>query len=858
MNQWQQARRELSVTQALLHLMSLYLEITLLNTRLSKDANDDRAQQLRFWFPHVNFSKLRILDLLRIPLQVLWLMFFRFQVAGVVAEPPRAASYQKQLFKKQSQITSWLSAKWRLVIKPFYEAKAVNIIRAFGDVTRYGWLNTALLRILFTILAALLVAFTVTLPLDAAGQAIMLLFFWVIAVWVRDVQRRGALLMMVVLSIVVSTRYLYWRVTSTINWDDAIDTLFSMVLLCAEVYAWLILVLGYVQTIWPLSRKVAALPTDTSIWPSVDIYIPSYNEPLYVVRPTVLAALAIDWPKDKLNVYLLDDGRRTEFAEFAASIGAGYIIRKDNSHAKAGNLNHALKVTQGDYIAIFDCDHIPTRSFLQLTMGWFAQEPKLALVQTPHHFFSQDPFEKNLSVFRSKPNEGELFYGLIQDGNDMWNSSFFCGSCAVLKRGPLEEVGGVATETVTEDAHTALKMHRLGYTSAYLNIPQAAGLATESLSAHIGQRIRWARGMAQIFRLDNPLFGKGLSFAQRICYSNAMLYFLNGLPRLIFILAPLAFLLLHSYIVFAPAIMIALYAAPHIVHSYMTSSRTQGKFRHSFWAEMYETVLAWYIMRPTLVALFAPRRGKFNVTAKGGFTPKAYFDWSVSTPYIVLVALCLFGFGFGVWRLITGPTEEYLTVILNLVWVIYNLIILGGAVAVAEEAKQVRVAHRVKVKQRSVAIITQSEHVYEAQLIDYSDRGIGLQVKDTQRIKLDDKIRVVMKDGTTDFAFNATIVSCRGTLVGALLQVNSVAEQQALLRATFSRADAWVGWRHDDYLDRPMTGFSEVVLIGLRGYRRLLLQITPKMEPVLRVLAKCCRFIRSLLPHVPGEKVSNV
>jgi cellulose synthase (UDP-forming) len=127
------------------------------------------------------------------------------------------------------------------------------------------------------------------------------------------------------------------------------------------------------------------------------------------------------------------------------------------------------------------------------------------MMQTPHHFFSPDPFERNLGRFRKTPNEGTLFYGLVQDGNDMWDATFFCGSCAVIRRGPLDEIGGIAVETVTEDAHTSLRLHRRGHTSAYMRIPQAAGLATESLSAHIGQRIRWARGMIQIFRLDNPL-----------------------------------------------------------------------------------------------------------------------------------------------------------------------------------------------------------------------------------------------------------------------------------------------------------------------------------------------------------------
>ncbi len=126
--------------------------------------------------------------------------------------------------------------------------------------------------------------------------------------------------------------------------------------------------------------------------------------------------------------------------------------------------------------------------------GGFLKDDKLALVQTPHHFFSPDPFERNLANFRDVPSEGNLFYGLVQDGNDMWDATFFCGSCAVLRRSALEEIGGVAVETVTEDAHTFLKLHRLGYRSAYLRQPVSAGLATESLSAHVGQRIRWARG----------------------------------------------------------------------------------------------------------------------------------------------------------------------------------------------------------------------------------------------------------------------------------------------------------------------------------------------------------------------------
>ena len=117
----------------------------------------------------------------------------------------------------------------------------------------------------------------------------------------------------------------------------------------------------------------------------------------------------------------------------------------------------------------------------------------------------------------------------------------------------VEEIGGIAVETVTEDAHTALKLHRLGYTTAYLAIPQAAGLATESLSGHIGQRIRWARGMTQIFRIDNPLTGKGLKIGQRLCYLNAMMHFFYGIPRLVFLTAPLSYLFFGAHVIEAAA-----------------------------------------------------------------------------------------------------------------------------------------------------------------------------------------------------------------------------------------------------------------------------------------------------------------
>mgnify|MGYP000358390293 FL=1 len=630
-------------------------------------------------------------------------------------------------------------------------------------------------------------------------------------------------------------------------------TVCGLILLIAETYAWVVLVLGYFQVVWPLNRQPVPLPEDMDLWPTVDIFVPTYNEDLNVVKNTVYASLGIDWPKDKISVWILDDGNREEFRQFARDVGVEYIARATHEHAKAGNINNALKYAKGEFVSIFDCDHVPTRSFLQMTMGWFLKDKKLAMMQTPHHFFSPDPFERNLGRFRKTPNEGTLFYGLLQDGNDMWDATFFCGSCAVIRREPLDAIGGIAVETVTEDAHTSLRLHRLGYTSAYMRLPQAAGLATESLSAHIGQRIRWARGMVQIFRLDNPLFGKGLKLPQRLCYLNAMFHFLSGVPRLIFLTAPLAFLLLHAYIIYAPALMIALFVLPHMIHASLTNSKIQGKYRHSFWSEIYETVLAWYIAPPTMVALFAPHKGTFNVTAKGGLVKEEYVDWVISRPYIFLVLLNLVGVAFGIWRYMYGPPDEHFTIWVSLVWVFYNLVILGGAVAVSVESKQVRRSHRVEIKMPG-AISREDGHLFSCTVHDFSDGGVGIHINGDAQVLEEQKVNLLLKRGQQEYVFPTQVVRVQGSEVGLKLLPMSTRQHIDFVQCTFARADTWALWQDSFPEDKPLESLMDILKLGFRGYRHLAEFAPPVAKEIFRSLTSLVAWVASFVPRRPERE----
>lgn len=663
------------------------------------------------------------------------------------------------------------------------------------------------------------IALTVLTPMSVAHQGLFgLITVAAMLILLRlRAKSKPIAVFLILLSAVISTRYLYWRATETLVFQSTLEAILGYGLFAAETYAWLILIMGYLQNLWPLERKVEPLPDDMERWPSVDVYIPSYNESLQIVQDTVLAAQNIDYPRDKLSIYLLDDGRRPDFAAFAASAGVGYITRDDNQHAKAGNLNHALSKTGGELICIFDCDHVATRGFLQMTTGSFLVDDKLALIQTPHHFYSPDPFERNLSVGHQMPSEDELFYGLIQKGNDYWNATFFCGSCAVIRRSALEEIDGFAVETVTEDAHTALKLQRRGWKTAYLGIPLAAGLATERLSLHVGQRMRWARGMTQILRRDNPMLGRGLSFMQRLCYLNAILHFQFGLPRIVFLTAPLAYLLIGQNIIAASASMIFVYALPHLAHTLALNSLLQGRYRFSFWAEIYETVLSFHLVKVTLSTLINPRRGKFNVTDKGGLLPEGFFDFRIVRPHLIVAVLLFVAIVWGVVRLIwdTHFGIERGVMFLNLFWASFSLLMLMAAIAVARETRQVRHDVRVDVSLPATVYMA-SGHAISGLVNNLSMGGARIEVPSTAGSFVGEIEWIELHQDQRYIAFPVSEIRREAleerpdtSEVRLRFGRLDIGQRRMLVRAVMGRADAWLPT--GEQVDHPLRSLWWVV-----------------------------------------------
>ncbi len=795
----------------------------------------------QYWFPHISKKHPRSGDIFRYLIQSFWFIF-------LYPEQRKTAYNTNNLL--QRSLNYYYSLIEKLPDKIERSKIAQHAAKHFGQT------RSVVRRILFitlSILSSLLLLICITQPFQPIAQFIFVVLLWGMAMSIRKASGHVSTIMLVVLSVIVSCRYLWWRYAYTLVWDDTVSAVFGSLLIFAETYIWLVMILGYFQSIWPLHRKPVSLPDDHSTWPTVDIMITTYNEDLSILKPGIYSALGVDWPKGKLNIYILDDGNRPEFKAFAEEVGVHYIARPTHEHAKAGNINYALKQTQGDLVAIFDCDFVITHPFLQLTAGWFLKDPNLAILQTPHHFFSPDPFERNLKSFRKTPNESALFYGVVQDGNDTWNATYFCGSSGIMRRSALETIGGLAVESVTEDAHTSLRLQRMGYNSAYIRIPLAAGLATESLASHVAQRIRWARGMSQILRMDNPLFGKGLAFGQRLCYFNAMLHFLSGIPRLIFFITPAAFLVLDAYVVYASGVMILLYAIPHIVHAVVTNNQIQGRFRHFLWNEIYETVMAWYIAVPTTIALIDPRKGRFNVTSKGDIIAEEHVDWLTARPYVLLLCINIAGLIAAGFRVTVDPAATILAVLITSTWSLYNIAILGGALGVSIEARQRRRAPRVTFVMHA-AIMRSDGHVFQCTLRNYSDKGVGIQIEKEGLLNAGEEITLLLKRGQDEFAFPGTIAYTFHRNAGIRLHELSLRQNIDFIQCTFARADVWSLWQEEFSQDKPLKSMHDVFALDLRGYYDIIEYTPIRIRKMLIGFTNAIIWMGTFLPHRPKLK----
>ncbi|WP_308388759.1 UDP-forming cellulose synthase catalytic subunit [Acidithiobacillus sp. AMEEHan] len=515
-------------------------------------------------------------------------------------------------------------------------------------------------------------------------------------------------------------RYLYWRATETMPIGYGLDSeIAGWLLFLAESYGFIMLMFNHLVNINPIDHRIPELPKAELELPFVDVFIPTYNEDLDVIVPTLAAAVNLDYPKSKFQVWFLDDGgtekkcqqpdvkkaasakeRRDQLHALADRFGAKYLTRRDNSHAKAGNINNALEVSAGDLVAILDCDHIPTRDFLRSTVPFFLHDDKLFLVQTPHNFVTQDPVEKNLLLPRG-PGENELFYDVMQPGLDFWGTSYFCGSAAVLREPVLKSLGGIAGQTITEDAETTIDAMRLGYRTLYLNKAMVSGLQPETVTGMVVQRVRWGTGMLQIFLLKNPWFQKGLKTVQKLLYTNLIVYWLFAYSRLILLMAPPAYLIFGITICHTTPKQLLVYLVPYLASSLIVAQHYYRRVRWPFISQVYETLQSVFIATAMTKVFWSPKSPNFKVTPKGEYLDR-HFISVLSWPFYVLLLVNIAAILSGV-ELIQQVGAQVDAIGFVMFWAVLDTLFLLAVLGVAHEKPQRRTSARVPLR-KQVAI----------------------------------------------------------------------------------------------------------------------------------------------------------
>ncbi|MEG3753138.1 UDP-forming cellulose synthase catalytic subunit [Psychromonas arctica] len=611
---------------------------------------------------------------------------------------------------------------------------------------------------LLTLVTLFLLIALASIPLHAASQlalsmGVIVFVYTASSEAIQHSKKRELFrLFAIIIGCLLSLRYLIWRGVNTLESDDIFSFIAMLMLFMAEIYSGIIHLLGCFVNIFPLNRPRQSIKQfKTEQIPTVDLVIPSYNESEDLLEVTIRAAMMLDYPTEKLKIHLLDDGgtdqkvfqenavagqqaltRRKTLQALCQSLGAEYHTREKNEHAKAGNINSALLNMNGELVVILDADHVPTTDFLDRTAPWMIKDEKVFLVQSPHFMDNPDPIERNyFSAFTRMPSENDMFYNTIQKGLDFWSASFFCGSAAVLRRRHLDLVGGIAGDSITEDAETALELHALGYKSVYVEKPMISGLATESFSSFIQQRERWAQGMAQILILKKPFLNSGLSWYQKCGYMSSILFWFFPFARLVFLLSPLGYLLFGLELIHATFTEILIYTVPHIIVSFRLSHVLFGKNRWPLVSELYEILQCTFLFRALITVIKNPNDPSFLVTPKGEDQSKTYIS-SLANSFYWLLAMLFIGNLGAIYHFYNTPESWELTFVV-FAWNAFNFILCVSLLDVLIEKKQVRKASRLPAYDE-VQIVISEQQTWQGNLRNLSRTGANLTLKFEQAL----------------------------------------------------------------------------------------------------------------------------
>lgn len=547
--------------------------------------------------------------------------------------------------------------------------------------------------------------------------------------------------LIVIIALLTNVVYIIWRVT--VIPLSGLSFALGLILFLAELLGTIgFLNFNYFSSRkYNLKKKVLKNPNSNDV-STIDVLICTYNEPVDLLRKTVIAALELEYNKSKLNIYLCDDGNRKEIKKLSEEYGVNYITREDNKGAKAGNINNAFKLTNGELVVILDADMIVKSNFLIKTVEYF-KDKDVAFVQVPQSYYNTDMYQYNLNKY--VPNEQDFFMRDIQEARASINAVLHVGTNAVFRRDAIDAVGGFPTFSITEDMALGMRLQSNGYKSILVNEPLVLGLSATTLEESIKQRERWARGNVQVFKHDNPIFNRGLKWNQKIAYIDGLLYWFASVQKMVYIICPLLYLLFGIKTLDAKVSDILIFYLPYFFSQMLVIKIVSPKNRDLRWSHFYESVMAPSISKAVLLELFSIKSiKKFNVTSKDIKIDKNHFNVRFVYPHIALLTATVISWLMSV-KLIydSGSILTLNYIVLNILWSIYNATGLIIAIKVANQKPIFRSTERVSLKK---PMIMHCKNIKNAKLLvkNISDKGLGAEVLGEDNLEMNQKIDILI------------------------------------------------------------------------------------------------------------------
>ncbi len=591
-----------------------------------------------------------------------------------------------------------------------------------------------------------------------------------LALYARAYAGHFVTLLLVSLSVVISARYIYWRLTSTLVQDINSDLIFGLGLCLAELHLWLLTITSTMQDLWPAKKKALRLPREPAGWPAVDVFILCSDQTVANIRSTATAAQALNWPKRILKIHLLDSSLRAEIKTMADAMAISYLTPAEYFHDRVSLINHAVAKTDGNLIAIIECHSNPEADLLKMTVGWFLRENNLAMLQTPGHFLAPAASARIMEIFEET------------------SRSF---SFALIRRSMLAEIGGVASEPVTTRSHTALKLQALGYSTGYLGF--AAGAEPAPESQQISVESRWPSDQ-EPFLVYRPFGDRSLLWKLRLASFQDVLSFFRPIPRLAYLLAPAACLLLDIRFIQTTAALLGAYALPHVIHAYITSQRRHQQHRFSALAEVWETLLAGHVLCMTAVTLLWTELTQRKKTWQSGIDQRrGAFDWKVALPWLILFALNLAALASGLAHLLTSRADINEMNALFVVWSLYNVMVLAARLAVAEEGREV-LLHARRQAHLPAMIRLASGRTLSCTTENFPELALSLKLPSPVPIENQSRVNISIFHNHHEFSFPAQVALETELTLRAGIDGPARIVYESLAVAAYSRGQDWPKW----------------------------------------------------------------